>query len=126
MPEPEVMTTEEINALKGEVKPGRTGFVPLDDTGKPSGPATALAPEDGLAAPVLIQAEHKADEVTTPSGAPITSVMNPAHSYMDAGLAERNPPGPPLTEEQLAALEYKGGGVQLYSDSAPPASPPPL
>lgn len=118
---PTVIPPEEQESLVGETGPGQTGYIALDDAGAPSGPATLIQPDGPSAAVVNVTAAGNEDLLTTPSGAPITSVMNPAHSFRDAGMEERNPTPDPLTQEQLDALDYKPGGAQTNSPASTPA-----
>lgn len=86
----EVLSAEEIKGLVGDLEPGDVGYVKLDPKGKPIGAATREHPKgDELVAPVLGAAARIYDELTTPSGAPITNQMNPEHRFSDAGLDSR-------------------------------------
>jgi hypothetical protein len=87
----ELLGDDELRSLRGELKHGEAGYVPLDDQGKPTGRAMPNRPEDGeqVVAPVYVPALHPSEELVTPSGAPITSKMNPDHSFRDPALAER-------------------------------------
>lgn len=97
---PEPLSVDEVAELKGdEVKPGHLGWVALDEEGHPTGAATVNPPEPGVpAARVAIGIPDVFYEVHTPSGAPITPIMNPSpQRQMDDQFLERNPPdGPPV------------------------------
>lgn len=82
---------DQLRSLRGELKPGEQGYIPLDDQGKPHGSALRDRPADGeqIVAPVWAPPPHPSEELVTPSGAPITTRMNPDHSFRDPALAER-------------------------------------
>jgi len=95
----ELLSVEEIQGMVGDLEPGDIGYIPLDEEGKPTGAAISVMPTDGtLVAPVLAQAPVVYDELSTPAGAPITTMMNPIHSFYDPGLHDR-------------LISYGGGGV---------------
>lgn len=87
----EIIAEGELRSLRGELKPGETGYVPLSAEGKPHGGARRERPADGeeTVAPVYAPPPHPSEELVTPSGAPITTRMNPDHSFRDPALAER-------------------------------------
>jgi hypothetical protein len=64
----------------GELWPGATGWLPLDDNGTPNGPAT-LAPPVGNVKAAAVFANYApnpdADMLVTLAGAPLTTHMNP-------------------------------------------------
>jgi hypothetical protein len=65
-------------------------FVALDESGSPTGSVTPDRP-DGPHVSVMLVTPVPADVVTTPTGAPITSIMNPSHIQHDPAMLERNP-----------------------------------
>lgn len=91
-PELSVLTPEEAKAHKGDLKPGEMGWVKLDDEGKPTGAAVKELPKEGGAfARVMVPATKPADELLTPTGAPIMKHMNPEPLFHDPALLLRNP-----------------------------------
>ena len=93
--EERTFSADEVKELAGELKPGQVGYVELDENGTPSGAATLEPPEPGhgVYARVVATSPYKLDEVTTPSGAPVTKHMQPDPTLWDEGMLERNPPG---------------------------------
>jgi len=80
----------ELKGMRGDLDPGDVGYVTLDAKGKPTGAAKKVHPKgDEIVAPVLAVAPRVSDELTTPSGAPITTQMNPEHRFSDPGLDSR-------------------------------------
>jgi hypothetical protein len=103
--EDRTFTKDEIKNLAGELQPGEVGWVELDEEGTPTGPARKEPPPPGTpTAKVVGTLTTKMDEITTPTGAPITKHMNPDPELWDAGMLARNPP-PEETEEQKKSRE---------------------
>jgi len=95
------LTHDEIKSLAGDLAPGEIGWVKLDGEGTPSGAAVRdiiglQKPEEPYAR-VIGSPKVVADEIVTPSGAPVTKFMNPEPTLWDAGMLARNPipPQPP-------------------------------
>jgi hypothetical protein len=85
-----ILPDDELKSLRGELEPGEAGFMPLDLDGTPRGASLREKPaDDQLVAPVYVPALHPSEELVTPTGAPITSIMNPDHSFVDATLKHR-------------------------------------
>jgi len=88
---------EEMDAKNksGTVQPLHTGlwYVNLDAEGNPVGPISATPPEDPDQPYITVTNTDMVDpdELTTSSGAPLTTQMNPEHSHYDSGLEARNP-----------------------------------
>lgn len=73
-----VLTDDELKDLVGDLEPGEDGFLPLDPKGRITGPAQKGQPApDQLGAPVHAVVQRAPLTLTTPSGAPITTFMNP-------------------------------------------------
>lgn len=89
-------------------------FVALDESGSPTGSVTPDRPPGPHVSVMLVQPKQE-DVLTTPTGAPITGIMNPNHTQHDAGMLERNPSGPPHTNKAPTT------GVS----ESPKAPPPP-
>lgn len=107
-PESTSFTPEEVKQFLGDLKPGEVGWVELDDHGKPTGAATKEPPPPGKPVARVVGAIRSVfDEVTTPTGAPITKHMNPEPTLWDEGMLARNPvPGtatPPAGATQAKA-----------------------
>lgn len=69
----------EQESLKGELRTGDIGWVPLDEKGAPSGPATKFPPRDIPAAPVATIVPSAPRVLATPAGAFLTdSGMQPS------------------------------------------------
>jgi hypothetical protein len=64
--------------LVGDLQPGQIGWLPLDDAGSPSGPATISPPPGPNAKACSVQRNSQEnvdagqDSLTTPTGAPLT------------------------------------------------------
>jgi hypothetical protein len=72
------LTDDELEDLVGDLEPGEDGFLPLDPKGRIIGPAQKGQPAaDQLGAPVHAVVQRTPLTLTTPSGAPITTFMNP-------------------------------------------------
>jgi hypothetical protein len=85
-----IVPESELRSLRGELEPGETGYVHLSEDGKPTGGARRERPnDDEVVAPVYAPVPHPSDELVTPTGAPITTRMNPDHSFRDPALAAR-------------------------------------
>jgi len=84
--------------LVGELSPGQSGWLPLDENGTPNGPATIQPPPppNALACAVVANAAvplpEGEDLLTTPSGAPITDSMENNVDPRPEGYIS---PGPP-------------------------------
>lgn len=82
VPEPQKntpLTDEELSELVGELEPGDEGYLPLDAHGHIIGSAKKGKPpqgEFGAAVRAIVQRQPLA--LATPSGAPITKMMNPS------------------------------------------------
>jgi hypothetical protein len=76
---PHILDDKQQESLKGELKTGEVGYVPLDDKGKPSGPATKFPPRDKPAAAVATVIPSTPRVLATPSGAFLTDAgMQPS------------------------------------------------
>jgi hypothetical protein len=126
-PVEEPFTVEEINALAGDLKPGEIGWVKLDEEGTPTGAAVKEMPkDDGSYAKVVGAKPAAAEEVLTPSGAPLTKHMNPDPQVPDlhemarvrSGGAPAKPPEKPESEKKL---EASGRANPLVTGGNPPA-----
>jgi hypothetical protein len=109
-PEPVAMSFDEVKGLVGEVHRGELGHIELDEEGHPTGAAFRDIPDpDSVTAAVYGTPTVQFDELVTPSGAPITKMMNPEPKLWDAGMMARNPI-PEMTDRQR---EFRtiGGGV---------------
>lgn len=96
------LTRDEQQALLGELEPGESGWVPLDDKGRVTGPAQkGIPPVDQPAARVIAPADTRPPLLATPSGAPVTKHMQP-----DPSLAEK-----------AKAVAASGEASQHYSES---------
>lgn len=82
---------DELKKFVGDLKPGEVGWVALDEHGEPSGAPTREPPEGKPAARIVHNVPNVVDEVTTPTGAPITKHMNPIPELWDEGMKQRNP-----------------------------------
>lgn len=97
-----IIPDEELVALVGELLPGEMGFLPLDENGTPSGPATKVQTEDPS---VYVRAgftDQGESPLTTESGAPITDNMEPYHSVTYE--FDETPPPPPVPPVLSAVL----------------------
>lgn len=84
---------DEVKGFLGELVPGEIGHIKLNEEGTPQGAAFRHIPHpDEITAPVIAQVPVTPDDVTTPSGAPVTRHMNPDVAMWDAGMLARNPP----------------------------------
>jgi hypothetical protein len=83
-------TPEETKQFVGDLKPGEVGYIKLGEDGKPTGAATKTAPE-GAYATVVVPHRPVPEEITTPTGAPLTHNMNPSPHMWDEGMLSRNP-----------------------------------
>jgi hypothetical protein len=104
-------SNEEVNAMAGDIAPGELGWLKLDEDGTPSGTVIRRPSHPGgdeVVAPVVGTPTRKYDEITTPSGAPITRFMNPDTALWDAGMLARNPVD---KETQTRADEIRTSGV---------------
>lgn len=137
-PHAHVLDADEQKALKGKsadvkigeegddpnlVPAGSTGYVDLDDEGKPTGTIQKQKVPGKPQAAVVNRAPITADELLTPAGAPLTERMNPNPDGYDPGFAARNPAG-----AAPKAPEYpdKGGiAPGAYGTKTPDYSKPP-
>lgn len=95
------LSEEEVDKLVGDLEPGESGWIPLDEKGKPTGPAKKGTPPEGqLAHTVVAPARPPRQAIMTPSGAPITDNMNP-----DPSLPPR--PGRDRDYKEVAEQEAK-------------------
>lgn len=79
-PKHRALTDDELKDLVGELEPGEDGYLPLDPKGRITGPAKrGKPPEDQLGAAVHAVVQRAPLTLTTPSGAPITTYMNPSY-----------------------------------------------
>jgi hypothetical protein len=92
----------------GALEPGQPGFLPLDESGLPTGDPTVDPPPTGdvfayvVGAPLLYP-----DDYLTPTGAPLSGALNPALVFFDDGYLERNPPAtnePPVDPTEPPVL----------------------
>jgi hypothetical protein len=86
--------------LVGELEPGQSGWLPLDDLGVPNGPATlSPPPPPGKACSVkrndAESVDDGADELVSSAGAPLSPPLN---NNVDrrVGYADEAPPPPPV------------------------------
>jgi hypothetical protein len=106
------LTHDEIKSLAGDIQPGELGFLKLDEEGKPTGTVvTDLRDvyDETPKATVIANRIPIADEIVTPSGAPISKFMNPDTTLWDAGMLARNPP--PKEDSDPKHRGPIGGGV---------------
>ena len=72
------LSHEEVEALLGDLEPGDTGWVPLDEKGNITGPAKkGNAPIGTLSASVYCPPDSRVPPLTTPAGALLSKRMNP-------------------------------------------------
>jgi len=89
----------------GEVQPGDTGWLPLDDNGTPNGPATKEPPPGPNAKACSVKASTQdqlddgADALVTATGAPISDTMN---SNVDRRVGDS--PSAPDTPPYISSL----------------------
>lgn len=92
----QALTTSEQEDLVDDAEDERGGtiyYVLLDEYGQPTGKVQTTIPDDGVPyAPAMGVSPAKPTILQTPSGAPLTKQMNPAHSFVDPALVARNPP----------------------------------
>jgi hypothetical protein len=106
------LTHDEIKSLAGDIQPGELGFLKLDEEGKPTGTVITDVRDvydETPKATVIANRIPVADEIVTPSGAPISKFMNPDTTLWDAGMLARNPP--PKEDSDLKHRGPVGGGV---------------
>ena len=109
-PEPVVLQHDEIKQLAGDIQRGELAHIRLNEHGDPTGAAFRDIPgADDVTAAVYGTPMVQFDELVTPSGAPITKMMNPEPKLWDAGMLARNPP-PKMTDRQRE-FHQTGGGV---------------
>jgi hypothetical protein len=91
----------------GELAPGQLGWLPLDDAGKPSGPATLLPPTSNIKACRVMAnpAGSIADLLTTNTGAPITDAMQPQTDYYVFGAEPGGDYAPQAAAAKSSAKE---------------------
>ena len=86
---PHILDEGEQQSKKGELKTGDIGYVPLDEQGRPTGPATKFPPRDKPAAPVATVIPSTPRILATPAGAHLTDGgMQPSphtNKYKTAG-----------------------------------------
>lgn len=84
--------------LIGELTPGATGWLPLDDAGTPSGPAT-LQPPPGPNAKACSVLASPQDEIDNGADALVTLTGAPITDHMESNVDRRAPGGqaPPQT-----------------------------
>jgi hypothetical protein len=73
--------TKHEEKATGPLKPGEVGYVTLDAEGKASGTPTREPPKDTPCARVVGVHPASKEEYVTPSGAPVSGIMNPEHNY---------------------------------------------
>jgi len=99
-------TRDEITNLAGDIVPGEIAWLKLDENGTPQGglvrdyPVAEGVLEGETFARVVGASTHKYDEITTPSGAPVTKFMNPDPVLWDEGMLLRNPPPEPTERDK--------------------------
>lgn len=109
-PKPVFLKHDEIKGLVGDIGPGEIGHIELDEEGNPTGAAFRDIPgPDDVTAAVYGNPAVQFDDLVTPSGAPITKMMNPEPKLWDAGMLARNPPPEPT--ERQRKFQHPGGGV---------------
>jgi hypothetical protein len=97
---PHILDSDEQESLKGELKPGESGWIELDEEGSPVGNATNVPPVNKPAAPVEAVVESKPRFLMTPGGAHLTDssmqpspqlfkYTSPAYGRDYAGIAEQ-------------------------------------
>ena len=101
---------DEVKGLVGDIQRGEVAHIKLTPEGEPTGTAfrDLPGPED-ITAPVYGTPMVQFDDLVTPSGAPITKVMNPEPKLWDAGMLARNPV--PEPDERQKKYRQMGGGV---------------
>lgn len=110
-PEPIALKHDEIKSLAGDIAPGEIAHIHLNEHGDPTGPAFRDIPKaDDVTAAVYGNPAVQFDDLVTPSGAPITKMMNPEPKLWDAGMLARNPP-PEMTDRQKQFHQPGGGTV---------------
>jgi len=121
---PRTFSVEEQEAFLGKMapEPGAGASAPahymtLDEFGTPTGLVSLDIP-DGPYISVMATVPVDPDSVTTMSGAPLTTQMNPAHSNFDAGLEERNPT-PPVFEMGPLSAKAKAPVTKAPEHKAP-------
>lgn len=108
--EEHVLSVDEQKAISVDEKlgVGEVGFLPLDADGKPKGSVkidkTPGEPEAAVVKPVA----RVYDEITTPSGAPLTTNMQPNPDHYDPGLAERNPAPKRMSDKEKESAAKTG------------------
>ena len=88
------LTDEELSPLVGELAPGQHGFLPLDESGAPSGPATLAQTSSPSVVVIAGDPEQGEPPLMTQSGAPITDSMEPFHSVGHYEFEEAPAPEP--------------------------------
>jgi len=96
--------------LIGDLWPGAFGWLPLDEFGEPSGPATIEAPPEGTpACKVFANAASSfaADLLVSASGAPLTPPLNPNSDVrvMGSNWVDPGDPGAPIDQSRTKANE---------------------
>ena len=119
----ELISVEEQRTIakSGEdLQPGEVVFIDLDDQGRPTGTATLDPDPSKPQAPAVLLAPPTPDEVTTPSGAPLTTQMNPAPTALDEGFYQRNPKPPVIEKERTTkTTEIKRTPVTATAKTEP-------
>lgn len=101
---------DEVKSLVGDIQRGEIAHIKLTPEGEPTGVAFREIPKgDDITAPVYGTPAVQFDELVTPSGAPVTKVMNPEPKLWDAGMLARNPI--PEPDERMKKYRLQGGGV---------------
>lgn len=127
---PRTFSVEEQEAMLGKLvtsdpdplDPNRrpTHYMTLDEAGTPTGQVSVeVPPPDVPFISVMAAVPVDPDLVTTLSGAPLTTQMNPAHSTFDAGLEERNPtPESPMAPRSGHSLSAKTPAERAAAEKA--------
>jgi len=106
--------------LVGELAPGQKGWLPLDEGGYPTGPAT-LEPPPGpnakacsvMASPA--DAPEGSDVLVSASGAPLIAPLNSNVDRRVEGGADFPGPTPPtVTLDSISPNEAEVGGADIY------------
>ena len=87
----EGFTEQELEDLAANLKAGESGWLPLDEYGRVTGPAqTGVPPEGQLAAKVVAIAAPIPRILQTPSGAPISKTMNPSSEFQTKNAVDNS------------------------------------
>jgi len=103
--------------LIGELQPGQTGWLPLDEAGNPTGPATVSPPPGPDAKACHVMATVPSDPVdpedhllVSSSGAPLEAPLN---SNVDKRVGDTSAPAPPISLTSIAPTSAVVGSAPL-------------